>query len=134
MSLNFYTLDLKGNPQKAQTVEDWVHWATHNTHDRIVLKTRVNAPTEAGGVATWIVTIFLGIDFGREAFDVETLVDEPLLPLLYETMVFGGIRPGFSRKFPDRVSAVDFHHALENMVREATEEGEIMDENLDPQV
>jgi len=131
MSLRFYTLDLGGNPQEAQTIEDWIHWAQNHTHDRIVLKTRVNSPKEVGSIATWIVTIFLGIDFGREAFDVETLVEEPVLPQLYETMLFGGIRPGFSRKFPDRLQAVDFHHALENMVREATEEWEIMDENLE---
>ena len=92
MSLRFYTLDLKGNPQEAQTIEEWIHWATYHTHDRIVLKTKVDT--------TWIVTIFL----------------------LYETMVFGGIRPGFSRKFPNRTQAVDFHHDLENMVRESVDE------------
>jgi hypothetical protein len=116
MSLIFYTLDLAGNPQEAQTIEEWVHWAQNHTHDRVVLKTKCGD--------TWVVTIFLAIDFGREAFDVETLVEEPALPLLYETMVFGGKRPGFSRKFPTRTQAIDFHHALENMVREAEEEYE----------
>ena len=116
MSLRFYTLDLKGNPQEAESIEAWIHWAEHHTHDRVTLKTRVGE--------TWIGTIFLGIDFGREAFDMETLVKEPALPLLYETMIFGGKRPGFSRKFNSRTQAIDFHHALENMVRDAEEEYE----------
>jgi len=116
MSLVFYTLDLKGNPQLCDDIEAWVHWATNHTHDRICLKTRCGD--------TWVVTIFLGIDFGREGFDVETLVDEPRDPLLYECMIFGGKRPGFSRKFSTREGAIDFHYALEGMARDAEEEYE----------
>ncbi len=108
MSLDFYTLDLHGSPLPCDDVETWAKWYEGNTHQRILKKTRV----AYDGGFSWVSTIFLGIDFGRSGFDMETMIEEPKDPILYETMVFGGDLDGEGAKHHTREQAMSYHHKL----------------------
>lgn len=95
MSLKYYVLDDEGEPVAC----DWRTWGLwFETHffDRCVLR------DDVGRVR--VSTVFLGLDHRHFG-------DGP--PILWETMVFGGLCDGFQRRATSKLDALLVHqHAV----------------------
>ena len=90
-----YILDDKGNPVACFDLVKWAEWfeASQKNGARAVAKTSIGDIT--------ISTIFLAID--------HSFVDKEGLPLLYETMVFGGNRDGDQERSATKGQALQDH-------------------------
>ncbi len=99
-----WILDEQGEPVSEEDTLTWARWFTAHDAERMVAK------TERGPVL--VSTVFLGIDYGL-----------PLggAPLLYETMVFGGVMDGQQWRWATREQAERGHTAVVHQVEE--EEG-----------
>lgn len=94
--LEHYVLDDDGTPVLEPDILKWVVGRNHN----IVAKTMV------GDVK--ISTVFLGINC---AFDGG-------MPLLFETMIFGGPHDCYQRRYVTRTGALDGHTEAVALVKE----------------
>ena len=98
----FYILDSNHNPVP---VDDIIEWAMQFEHsDRIVEQTQINDHVR-------VSTVFLGLDqhWGGG------------IPILFETMVFGGEHDGYQRRYSTWDEAVAGHHAAIEMIFEVSE-------------
>jgi len=101
--LGYYILDKRGRPRRIRDARRWGRWMA--TADRRVDRTTIEGFT--------VSTVFLGMDhsFG-----------EQLLPVLYETMVFGPSKRGRDfamRRYCTRGAAIKGHHEMVAEVRAA---------------
>ena len=98
----FYVLDADGNPVPA-TMPAWAEFFA--TTDRTVARELVGAVE--------ISTVFLGLD---RAFGVGP-------PLLYGTMIFGGVLDGSAMSYSTRDDALSGHRAAVKLARDLAVHG-----------
>jgi hypothetical protein len=86
-----WILDADGEPVQCESLLDWARWMQESPERRVVARETVN-----GAVVS---TVFLGLDhqFGRG------------LPLLFETMVFGGPNDQNQERYSTRAEALAGH-------------------------
>lgn len=96
-----FVLDADGNPQPERNVLRWARWFDTADEQRLVAKTFL------GSVC--VQTDFLGMNLGY-AYPV---------PLLYETMVFGGVCDQFQRRYATREEAIAGHEETIAAVKQA---------------
>lgn len=94
-----YILDEKGNPKEEPDLMKWAEW--FEAADRFVAKTK-----------TWgseVSTVFIGLDhsFGMG------------VPLLYETMVFGGKLDGEMNRYATKEEAEAGHKEMVERVKKS---------------
>lgn len=89
----FYIEDENGDIKSTDDVLEWTRWFS--------LADRHVEMTEAGGGK--VSTVFIGLDYG-------TFGDGQ--PLLYETMVFGGVMDGYVRRYTSRRAAREGHEEV----------------------
>jgi len=89
----YYVLDDAGEPLAVDDVLVWASW--FETADRHV------ADTQIGDVR--VSTVFLGLDH-------RFIGGGP--PILYETLVFGGVHDGDMKRYTSRDRAVEGHAAI----------------------
>lgn len=89
----YYVLNANGDPEPCEDRMEWARWFETSDNARIVQKDTL------GDVE--VSTVFLGLDhsFGGP------------VPLLYETLVFGGPFDGDGERYPDREQALVGHKA-----------------------
>lgn len=101
----FYVL-VDGEPVAEPDVLAWAHWFQVSAELRRVARTEV-------GEEVIISTVFLGLDYSFGGGP----------PLLYETMVFGGVHDGFQERYASRAEAIAGHAFLLARVREQADGG-----------
>ena len=84
-----YVLDADGNPKPEPDLMAWAKW--FETGDRIVARTKVGEAE--------VSTVFLGLDHSPGAS----------VPLLYETLIFGGPHDGESERYATKEQAQKGH-------------------------
>jgi hypothetical protein len=96
-----YILDEQGNPVPVEDVIEWGKW--FETADRHIGKDTIGDVT--------VSTVFLGIDhsYGTGA------------PVLFETMVFGGVHDGYQDRYTTRWEALIGHIQVVKMVKDDME-------------
>ena len=94
-----------GEPEPEPDVGVWAAWMEQANEERVVEHTAICTTPNLVRVST----VFLGMD---HAFD-----DGP--PVLWETMVFGGVLEGEQRRYTSRAAAVTGHAALVAEVKAA---------------
>lgn len=94
-----YILDENGNPKVCNELLVWAEW--FENANRTIKKTKI------GEVE--VSTVFLGIDhsFGGD------------IPILYETMIFGGKYDGEQRRYVTKEEALLGHDELIKLAKEA---------------
>lgn len=102
--VGFYVLDPKGNPVPEPDVRKWAAWFEEN--DRTVV-------LDVIGEAT-ISTVFLGIDHNHLSF----LWPERGPPILWETVIFGGLHDQYQERYASRDAAVAGHQKALKMAKE----------------
>ena len=99
--MTYWVLDEHGEPKPCDDVLAWGAWfeATKDTGERVVARDR-DEGAAPGGVN--VSTVFLGLDhqFG----------DGP--PVLWETLVFGGVLDGEMRRYTSRAAALAGHQEM----------------------
>ena len=90
---NNYILDENGNPKLETDVMAWATW--FETANRVIKETKVDESE--------VSTVFLGLDYN--------FADKGL-PLLYETMVFGGRLNGECNRYPTQEMAEIGHEEM----------------------
>lgn len=101
--MNHYILDANGDPVPEPDYLAWARW-----FETSVVARRVDQTNLANGVM--VSTVFLGIDHRQ-------LVDGP--PILYETLVFGGIMDGEGQRYATRAEARCGHEEMVSAVLNA---------------
>jgi hypothetical protein len=86
----YWMLDDDGEPQAVEDVLVWTGWM--ETADRHVLAEHVGR--------VWISTVFLGLDHNHYAAGP---------PVLWETMIFGGVFDGYQLRYSRRLDALQGH-------------------------
>jgi len=99
--LGHYTLDAHGNPVPCNDILEWGRWMERSSRDR----TRIIASDldESDPAKTiHVSTVFLGLDhsFGSGP------------PVLWETLVFGGLLDGEQRRYTSRAAALAGHQEI----------------------
>jgi hypothetical protein len=89
-----YILDAQGQPQAVDLVT-WAKWFETHDADRVVAKTQVSDEVR-------VSTIFLGLD---HAFTLGAV------PVLWETMIFGGPLDEYQERYSSRADAEAGHMA-----------------------
>jgi hypothetical protein len=106
----YWTLDDDGNPQPCDDVLKWGQWFEGSIEKRRVSEDRDEGP---GADDVRISTVFLALDHSWR--------DGP--PMLYETLVFGGVLDGEMYRCSTREEAVLAHQVMCQRVREAQKLG-----------
>lgn len=97
-----YILDADGNPVRAKGLLSWGLWMQKNN--------RQIADTHVANVR--ISTIFMGLDY---AYTLARISGQPQTPLLFETMVFGGVHDHLTRRYATREDALEGHRQIVQM-------------------
>ncbi len=97
-----YILDANGEPQLCDDWREWARW--YETAERHIGNDTIE------GVQ--ISTVFLSLD--------HNLSDGP--PVLWETMVFGGLLDGEQDRYTSKADALAGHHAICERVRAAIDQ------------
>jgi hypothetical protein len=86
-----YILNVNGDPEPCESLKEWAQWLETSDERRVV------ARDEQEGVR--VSTVFLGLDhaFGGS------------VPILFETMIFGGPHNDFQERYTSRTEALDGH-------------------------
>jgi hypothetical protein len=103
----YYVLDEQGNPKKIDDVLKWAH--VFQSTDRQIALDRFDDVT--------VSTIFIGIDYLNN-----------VVPLLFETMIFGGEYDGYQIRSPTKKDALIGHKKALDKIRtlyEATQKPQI---------
>ena len=102
----YYILDANGDPVPCD-VRTWGEWfeRTSRTRERIIAHDRDEGP---GGVEILVSTVFLGLD---------VTLNGP--PVLWETMVLGGLLDGFQIRYTSRADAFRGHQEICRQVSES---------------
>jgi hypothetical protein len=103
-----YTLDSHGDPVPCDDFQQWDAWIERSMRDRswvIAEDCDERDPEHTVSVST----IFTGLDhnYGDDGWETD---DGP--PVLWETMVFGGVLDGEQRRYSSRADALRGHQAL----------------------
>jgi hypothetical protein len=93
-----YVLDENGNPKAEPDALKWAKWLEANIMNRHVAD-------ETVGKAR-ISTVFLGLDHAWGGG----------VPLLYETMIFGGEHDGYQTRCSTKEQAIEQHRAAVDLV------------------
>jgi hypothetical protein len=102
---DYFILDDDGEPVPAECLE-WAQW--FETADRVVLQTVVHravaseAPLRRGRPGVGVATVFMGLD--------HNFYDEGP-PILWETMIFGGLLDGGGWRHRSKLEALRGHAA-----------------------
>lgn len=96
---SFYMLDSEGDPVGTSRCDEWTNW--FNDADRHVAQIMVN------GIL--VSTVFLGIN---HSFD-----DNSDTPILWETMIFGGLQDQFQWRYSNKDDAINNHKRVINRQR-----------------
>jgi len=106
--MDHYILDSQGNPVKELDLIRWAQW--YETADRRVAKDSI------GNVE--VSTVFLALDhnFWRG------------LPLLYETMIFGGENDQFVERYCNKIAALAGHDRAVALVRDSIQNPSLEEE------
>jgi hypothetical protein len=107
-SCDRYILDSKGSPVQCFDIKEWAEWFG-DFENRVIMKTQ--ATDEAV-----VSTMFLGVDRNYTGTGA---------PILFETMIFGGIKDGEQRRYATREEALNGHW---QMVDLAQEDADIVEE------
>ena len=103
----YYILDANGDPVAVDDVVTWGEWfeRTTRTRERVIAHDRDEGPD---GLEILVSTVFLGLDhaFGGGP------------PLLWETMVLGGLLDGLQLRHRSREEAFRAHQEICRRVRE----------------
>ena len=101
MKYRYYTLNALGEPVGTNDAMVWARWFEtanrHLAHDQLSGDVRVS-------------TVFLGLDHS---------FSQTRLPLLWETLVFGGPLDGEMYRYESRLQAMQGHQTMVEKVREA---------------
>jgi hypothetical protein len=101
---SFYVLDAAGDPVPEPDVLVWGRW--FESADRHVAQ---DMDEGEGAANIRVSTVFLGLDHSfREAGP----------PVLWETLVFGGVLDGEQHRYTSRADALRGHQAMCRRVRE----------------
>jgi len=93
-----YILNEAGEPQRAPSLLEWGKWFEENPDQKVVERTDFDDG--------YVSTVFLALDHGFGEG----------LPILWETMVFGGQHDGFCKRYTSRESAEKGHaRIVENL-------------------
>lgn len=103
---HLYILDARGEPQPIDDALEWARW--YETADRHVAHDMDEG--DRHGLRIRVSTVFLGIDHNHFG-------DGP--PILWETMVFGGLLDGTQRRYESRADAYVGHQEICARVRES---------------
>lgn len=104
-----YILDKKGNIKEVDDLLTWGKW--FETGDRIIRKTQIIKGIKIGkkalGIPVKISTVFLRIDhsFGGP------------VPILFETMIFGGKEDGYQERYATKKEALIGHNKAIELVK-----------------
>jgi hypothetical protein len=92
-----------GLPTQEPDLLKWGRWFETADNERIVMKTELEEEQ--------VSTVFLGVDhsFGRK-----------LLPILWETMIFGGPHDQWQERYTSRDEAVRRHHEIVGKIKSGT--------------
>jgi len=103
-----YVLDENGDAVPAKSLLEWAEWMENHTADRIVLRDKV------GDVL--ISTVFLALDMGMNhlPFNCAGL---RYAPVLWETMIFGGVHNGYQVRYTSKDAALEGHIQAVRMVK-----------------
>lgn len=108
MGSGFYILNADGEPEACEDVLTWAHWM--GTADRHVAQDLDEGTGPDDPKRIRVSTVFLGIDhdfFGSG------------IPVLWETMVFGGLLDGEQRRYQSRAEALRGHQTMCQRVMES---------------
>jgi len=103
---HLYVLDAQGEPQPVEDVIEWGQWMEEHNDARVIAHDR----DEGGRNEILISTVFLGINmnpFGKGP------------PILFETMVFGGVLDQEIRRYATRAEAYAGHQEMCRRVHES---------------
>lgn len=112
-----YVLDEAGEPKVVDLLV-WAEWFEHAHDERVVLQTAISRrgrrviewPLHLRGHGIGISTVFLGLDHNWNE-------DGP--PVLWESMIFGGLLNGECRRYTSKLDALTGHAALVERARAA---------------
>jgi len=106
--LGHYILDANGDPQLCEDFLAWAEWfeGTVGTRERVLAHDRDEG---ANGLEILVSTVFLGLDhsFGGGP------------PVLWETMVLGGLLDGLQMRYTSREEAFRGHQEICRRVSES---------------
>ena len=95
-----YILDANGEPQRCDDIDTWGRWHEAAWKDRSIVV--AHDKDESGENTILISTVFLGLDhaFGSGP------------PILWETLVFGGLLDGEMNRYASRDAAFRGHQEM----------------------
>jgi len=94
----WYKLDENNKPVKANDVHDYLEWSDGNPLTKPVAQEHIDT--------IFVSTVFLGLDHG---WDGE-------IPLLWETMIFGGEHDQYQERYTSHEDALEGHQKALNLV------------------
>lgn len=95
MGSDKYILDDHGEPQPAEDLLEWARW--FETANRVIAQDR---DEREGAPDVRVSTIFLGLDHNHWGGGP---------PILWETMIFGGLHDGYQARYHSRDEALEGH-------------------------
>lgn len=103
-------LDADGEPRPEPDLLVWAHWfeRTARTGERVIARDR----DESGRSPVMVSTVFLALDHNFRNSGP---------PILWETLVFGGVLDGEMCRYSSRAAALEGHQAMCARVRAAEE-------------
>lgn len=110
----YWVLDDRGEPLAIDDLMAWADWFEHSGRERVLAQDRDEAP---GAPDVTVSTVFLGLNH-------QWWEDGP--PILWETMILGGIHNGYQARYTSREEALVGHQEACQLVRQ-TRRGEDSD-------
>jgi hypothetical protein len=108
-----YILNDAGEAEPCTDLHAWAVW--FETADRVVKKTRLGGDVK-------VSTVFLSLDHSFGA-----LTGGKSVPILWETMIFGGPHDGYQARYTSRTAAIRHHETLVAALRT-----QVPDEDAEP--
>jgi hypothetical protein len=97
-----YILDANGDPVPCDDLFVWARWLRDNERNRHVAHDKDEGPD---GLEIRVSTVFLGLDHSFS-------LDDTHPPVLWETMVFGGLLDGEQQRYTSKAAALRGHQAM----------------------
>lgn len=102
---------LKGEEIVPSDIVEYSKWYSERDIDRIIAKTNIGDAQ--------VSTVFLGLDHG-----MGTALDGEFLPVLFETMIFGGKHDQLQTRYHTLEEARSGHEALVNKLKRYEKTGD----------
>jgi hypothetical protein len=99
--LGLYILDSDGEPKKVHNILEWTEWSRNPDNKRV-------AETFVGEAR--ISTVFLAMDWNVGDYNYQ--LGKPATPILYETMIFGGVRDSDVYRWKTKQEALTGHQQI----------------------